>query len=83
MSFCTEHLKKRIYFTVDFFYSFFWGDGGMDGWVIYDFTSFSPVFQLYQDDDMIIMKGCVQWNPIYSRGDSRLEWGSNPGLLDQ
>ena len=30
-----------------------------DGWM----TSFSTVFQSYQDDErMIIMKGCVQWN---------------------
>ena len=78
MSFCTEHLKKRIYYTVDFF----WG-GGMDGRMIRDFMSFSQVSQLYQDDDMMIMKGCVRWNPIYSRGDFCLERGSNPGLLDQ
>ena len=40
--------------------------------MICDFTSFSTVFKLYQDDDMMIMKGCVR-NPVYSRGDSRLE----------
>ena len=51
--------------------------------MICDFTSFSPVFQLYQDDDMMIMKSCVRWNPVYSRGESRLERGSNPGPLDQ
>ena len=27
-----------------------------------DFTSFSTVFQSYQDDGRMIMKGCVQWN---------------------
>ena len=42
------------------------------------FKSFSTVFQLYQDDDRMIMKGYVQWNPVYSRGDSRLKRGSNP-----
>ena len=26
-----------------------------------DFTSFSTVFQSYQDDGRLIMKGCVQW----------------------
>ena len=34
MSFCTEHLKMRIYYTVDFFFFFFGvggGGGGMDG----------------------------------------------------
>ena len=29
-----------------------------------DFTSFSSVFQSYQDDGLRIMKGCVQWNPV-------------------
>ena len=40
-------------------------DGWMDGWMICDFTSFSTVFQSYQDDGRMIMKGCVQWNPVY------------------
>ena len=31
-----------------------------DGWMICDFTSFSTVFQSYQDDGRLIMKGCVQ-----------------------
>ena len=35
MSFCTGHLKKRIFYTVDLVYSFFRGGGG---WVICDFT---------------------------------------------
>ena len=35
-----------------------------DGWMKWDFTSFSTVFQSYQDDGGIIMKGCVQWNPV-------------------
>ena len=29
-----------------------------------DFTSFLKVFQSYQDD-VWIMKGCVQWNSVY------------------
>ena len=28
------------------------------------FTTFSTVFQSYQDDECVIMKGCVQWNPV-------------------
>ena len=28
-----------------------------------DFISFSTVFQSYQDDERLIMKGCVQLNP--------------------
>ena len=37
----------------------------MDGWMICDFTSFSTVFQSYQGDGRMIMKDCVQWNPVY------------------
>ena len=33
----------------------------MDGWMTCDFTSFSTVFQSYQDDERLIMKDCVQW----------------------
>ena len=35
-------------------------DGWMDGWMTCDFTSFSTVFQSYQDDGRLIMKDCVQ-----------------------
>ena len=38
----------------------------MDGWMDSDFTSFSTVFHLYQDDGWMIMRGCVQWNPVCS-----------------
>ena len=37
----------------------------MDGWMTCEFTSFSTVFQSYQDDGRMIMKGCVQWNLLY------------------
>ena len=36
-----------------------------DGWMTCDFTSFLTVFQSYQDDGRMIMKVCVQWNPVY------------------
>ena len=36
----------------------------VDGWMTCDFMSFSTVFQSYQDDGRMIMKGCVQWNPV-------------------
>ena len=36
----------------------------LDGWMTCDFTSFLTVFQSYQDD-VRIMKGCVQWNSVY------------------
>ena len=31
----------------------------------YDFTSFSTVFQPYQDNDRMIIKDRVQWSPVY------------------
>ena len=37
----------------------------MDGWMTWDFTSFSTVFHSNQDDERLIMKGCVQWNSVY------------------
>ena len=51
----------------------------IDGWITCDFTSFSTVFQSYQDDGQMIMKGCVQWNSVYGVRLSRfrLERGSN------
>ena len=33
----------------------------MNGWMTCDFTPFLTVFQSYQDDVWMIMKGCVQW----------------------
>ena len=36
-----------------------------DGWMTCDFTSFLTVFQSYQDDVGMIMRGCVQWNSVY------------------
>ena len=50
-----------------------------DGWMACDFTSSSNVFQSYQDDVRMIMRGCVQYNPVYGRKDFRLEGGSKPG----
>ena len=38
-------------------------------------------FQSYQDNERLLMKGCVKWNPLRLR--LRLEQGSNLGLLDQ
>ena len=36
----------------------------VDEWMTCNFTSFSTVLQSYQDDGHVIIKGCVQWNPI-------------------
>ena len=38
-----------------------WTDEWMDNAI---FTSFSTVFQSYQDDVRLMMKGCVKWNSI-------------------
>ena len=43
----------------------FYIDGLMDGWMTCEFTSFSKVFQLYQDDERLTIKGCVQWISLY------------------
>ena len=37
-----------------------------------DFTSFLTVFQSYQDDVWMIVKGCVQWNSVKSVYDFRV-----------
>ena len=35
------------------------------------------MFQSYQDNVRVIVKGCVQWNRLYSWEDLHFEWGSN------
>ena len=39
--------------------------------------------QLYQDKGCVIMKGYMQWNPVYDLKDSSLKRGSNLESLDQ
>ena len=49
----------------------------------FDFTSFSTVFQLYQDYERLMMKACLQWNPVYGEKilpRARLELTSSPAL---
>ena len=53
-----------------------------NGWMICDFTSFSTVFQSYQDDRRMIMKGCVQWKPFTVEKISPRA-GIESGPLDQ
>ena len=48
-----------------------------------NFTSFSTIFQSYQDDERLIMKGCVQLNSVYGREDFAPSGGSNSGPLGQ
>ena len=46
------------------------GGRGVDGWMDdLRFYSFSTVFQSYQDDEGLIMKGCVQWSSVYGLED--------------
>ena len=41
-------------------------DGRKDGWMDdLGFYAHSSVFQSYQDNGQMIMKGCVHWNPVY------------------
>lgn len=54
-----------------------------DRWWTSDFTSVVTVFHLDQDDGMMIMKGFVQWNPVYGWKQSRLQLDWNLGLPDQ
>ena len=37
----------------------------VNGWITCDFMFVSTVFQSYEDDEQVIIKGCVQWNPVY------------------
>ena len=54
----------------------------LDGWMAYDFTSFSTVFRSCQSDVRVIMKDYVQWNLINGWKDFLLKRASNPGPLD-
>ena len=36
----------------------------MNGWMTCNFMSFSTVFRSYQGNGRMIMKGCMQWNPV-------------------
>ena len=58
------HLTSSIYAAHENPYS-----NMMDGWMTCNFRTFSTLFQSYQDDGWMIMKGCVQWNPVYGRED--------------
>ena len=55
----------------------------MNGWITCNILSFSTVFQLYQDDRRVIMKGFVQWNLSMADKISHLQLNSNLGSLAQ
>ena len=48
--------------------------GWMAGWMTCDFMSFSTVFQSYQDNGQLIMKGCVQLSARVGSGRLNFEW---------
>ena len=49
----------------------------IDGWMTHkSFTSFSTIFQSYEDDRRLIIEGCVQWNTVYDWKDFS-QWESN------
>ena len=49
----------------------------MDGWMTCNFTSFLTVFQSYQDNVWMIMKGCKAMELRLRLRRFCLEWGSN------
>ena len=53
----------------------------MDEWMTSELTSFSTVFQSYQVDGRLIVKGCVQWNFTVEKISPRA--GIELGPLDQ
>ena len=63
-----------------YFVMFLYGNSSLVGWID---ESFLTVFQSYEENVRVIMKGCMQWNLVYSWKDFCLKQGSNPGPLDQ
>ena len=55
----------------------------IDRWMTCNFTSFSIVFQAYQDDGWVIMKGCVRWRLIMVEEISAPSEARNLGPLEQ
>ena len=48
-----------------------------------DFLSFLTVFQLYQNDGCVIVKSCLQWDPVGNYKDPCFQRVSNSGQLHQ
>ena len=54
------------------------------GWMDYlRFYIFFTIFQSYQDDEWLVMKGCMQKNSVYGQKDLCLQRDLNLGPLDQ
>ena len=59
---CAGHIFSLCFI---FLWSFIKFASVVYGWLMTcNFTSFSNVFQTYQDDERLIMNGCVQWNSV-------------------
>ena len=61
-SYLTDHLPSRVDVVSNYNLR---NSQNFDGWMTCDLTSFLTVFQSYQDDVGMIMRGCVQWNSDY------------------
>ena len=61
----SDILSRPIFWLArfDIYFSFY------NGWMTCDCASFSTVFQSCKDNGRMIMKGYVQWNPVYGRED--------------
>ena len=62
-------MQYRIETVKSFNQTLRWKDGLMNDVF---FLFFSTVFHSYPDDEWMIMKACVQWDPIYDWKDPRL-----------
>ena len=50
-------------------------------WLNCYYPTFSTVFQSYRDNGRVLMKGCVQWDLIYSWEDFCLQQGLSPDCM--
>ena len=66
--------EKSIFFILFYSVLAFVTYFPLHGWMTCYFTSFSTVFQSYQDNEMLITKGCVQWNPVYGWEEFASSW---------
>ena len=46
---------------------------GWIDWIDWQYYANLTVFQSYRDDCWVIIKGCVQWNPVYGWKGFRLQ----------
>ena len=56
--------RRLIKIMLSVVFSSFTHSSDWDGWMTCCVTTFSTEFQPYQDDEWVIMKSCLQWNPF-------------------